>query len=285
MWDERGPLVGRGQRFINVNIDPAALGAPAPHDIAMVADARLALADLLDALGDDDVTAAADWLTRLRETRRVYEEQFDQTADEGVMHPAALSRAIAQALPKDALVVFDGGHTTFWSNDIIPVSQVRTRFHDPGMCQLGFGLPYALSLQSANPSLPVVNITGDGSFGFTIQELDTARRYRLPVVTIVHNNAAWGIIRAGQRAQLDFELGTDLAGTDYAAIAHGFGCFGETVVEPSGLAPALERALQSGLPSVLDCHTRFVPHPCLKAFGRMNAYGFDALTDTPAVQP
>ena len=66
------------------------------------------------------------------------------------------------------------------------------------MCQLGFGLPYALALQLEYPDRLVVNITGDGSFGFTIQELDTARRNRLPVVTIVHNNAAWGIIRAGQ---------------------------------------------------------------------------------------
>jgi acetolactate synthase-1/2/3 large subunit len=98
------------------------------------------------------------------------------------------------------------------------------------------------------------------------------------VVTIVHNNASWGIIRAGQRKQLDFELGTGLDGADYAAIARGFGCFGETVTEQGELAGALARALQSGLPSVLDCHTRFVPHPCLKAFGRMNAYGFDALT-------
>ena len=98
----------------------------------------------------------------------------------------------------------------------------------------------------------------------------------MPPLASIH--AAWGIIRAGQRAQLDFELGTGLDGTDYAAIARGFGCFGETVRAPDELAPALARAFASRLPSVLDCHTSFVPHPCLKAFGRMNAYGFDALT-------
>jgi acetolactate synthase-1/2/3 large subunit len=194
------------------------------------------------------------------------------------MHPAALSHALADVLPDNAICVYDGGHTSFWSNDILPVHATRTRFHDPGMCQLGFGLPYALALQMDYPDRPVFNVTGDGSFGFTIQELDTARRNRLPVITIVHNNAAWGIIRAGQRAQFDFELGTQLDGTDYAAIARGFGCFGETVARPDDLAPALAHAMQSGLPAVLDCHTAFVPHPNLKAFGRMNAYGFDALT-------
>ena len=80
-----------------------------------------------------------------------------------------------------------------------------------------------------------MNITGDGAFGFTLQELDTARRYGLPVINVIHNNASWGIIRAGQKAQLDFELGTSLADTDYAAIARGFGCFGETVSKPDGL--------------------------------------------------
>ena len=115
------------------------------------------------------------------------------------MHPAALAKAVADALPTDALAVYDGGHTTFWSNDLTPVHEVRTRFHEPGMSHLGFGLPFAIALQLADPKRRVVNITGDGSFGFTLQELDTARRKGLPVVTVIHNNAAWGIIRQGQR--------------------------------------------------------------------------------------
>jgi acetolactate synthase-1/2/3 large subunit len=198
-------------------------------------------------------------------------------ADPGGMHPAALAEVIGQALPADALAVFDGGHTSFWSNDLTPVQHERTRFHDPGMCQLGFGLPYALALQWLNPGRAVFNITGDGSFGFTLQELDSARRHRLPVITIVHNNEAWGVIRAGQRQQLDFEFGTSLEGSDYAAIARGFGCHGETVTDVAQLRPALQRALASGLPAVLDCRTRFVPHPAMPAFGSMNRYGFEAL--------
>ena len=67
------------------------------------------------------------------------------------------------------------------------------------------GLPYALALQWLHPGRPVFNPTGDGTFGFTIQELDTARRLKLPVINIVHNNACWGIVRHGQRMQLDFE--------------------------------------------------------------------------------
>jgi acetolactate synthase-1/2/3 large subunit len=280
MWDERGPFARRHHRLVNINIDPSALGAPALHEVAMQADAGLALADLLRALGDAEAAGAADWLPALKAVRADYESRLAAMAGDGAspMHPAALARAVGQALPGDAIAVFDGGHTTFWSNDLTPVHEVRTRFHDPGMSQLGFGLPYAMALQRVHPGKAVVNITGDGAFGFTMQELDSARRHRLPVVNIIHNNAAWGIIRAGQRAQLDFESGTSLEGTDYAAIARAFGCHGEAVERVEDVAPALQRALASGLPAVLDCRTRFVPHPAMPAFGSMNRYGFDALT-------
>ena len=194
--------------------------------------------------------------------------------------PAALAKAIAAALPADALAVYDGGHTTFWSNDLTPVHDVRTRFHEPGMSHLGFGLPYALSLKLQQPQRAVFNITGDGSFGFTMNELDSARRLGLAVITVIHNNTAWGIIRAGQKMQLDFEMGTSLEGTDYAAIARGFGCHGELVTRAQDVAPAIERAIASGLPAVLDCRTRFVPHPAGPMFGAMNRFGFDALTRT-----
>ncbi len=124
----------------------------------------------------------------------------------------------------------------------------------------------------------MLNITGDGAFGFTLNELDTARRYGLPVITVVHNNAAWGVIRMGQKAGLGFEMATDLEDTDYAAIARGFGCHGEVVTRAADVAPALQRAIASGLPAVLDCRTRFVPHPAVAQFVSMNKYGFASLT-------
>ncbi len=280
MWDERGPLARRSQRLVSINIDPSALGQPALHEVALQADARAALDDLLATCGEGlgrQVERA--WLPGLRAARGAYDSRLalmgeeDEGKDGEPMHPAALARAIGQALPQDCLAVFDGGHTSFWSNDLTPVREARTRFHEPGMSHLGFGLPYAIALQAQQPQRTVALITGDGSFGFTLNELDTARRYRLPVLCVLHNNAAWGIIRAGQRNALGFEMGTALDGTDYAAIARGFGCHGERVTALAEVAPAIRRALASGLPAVLDCQTRFVPHPAMPAFARMNRYG------------
>lgn len=283
MWDDRGPFARRHHRLVNVNVDPSALGAPALHEVAMQADARLAIADLLEALGDAPPGADPGWLARIRAVRARYEARLEVMARDtsATMHPAALAAAVGRALPRDALAVFDGGHTSFWSNDLTPVHDARTRFHEPGMSHLGFGLPYALALRLAFPSRPVFNLTGDGAFGFTLQELDSARRHGLPVITVIHNNAAWGVIRAGQR-MAGFEFGTGLEGTDYAAIARGFGCHGEVVTDATEVAPAIGRALASGLPAVIDCRTVFLPHPAMPAFGRMNRYGWDALVRAPA---
>lgn len=281
MWDEHGALARRHHRVINVNIDPGALGHAVAHEVGMHADARLALRDILAALGDDVATDPG-WLANARSLRLDYERKLNDLAAETgeVMHPAALAKAIAAAMPEDSLAVFDGGHTTFWSNDFTPAHDVRTRFHEPGMSHLGFGLPAAIALQMHFPSKPVFNITGDGAFGFTLNELDTARRYRLPVITVIHNNAAWGVIRMGQKMGLDFEMGTALEDTDYAAIARGFGCYGEVVTRPEQIAAAIERARSSGLPAVLDCRTKFLPHPAVGQFVSMNKYNFQSLTRT-----
>jgi thiamine pyrophosphate-dependent acetolactate synthase large subunit-like protein len=222
LWDDKGPLVRKHQHLINVNIDSSSLGEPALHEVGIHADARAALVRIVSALKSKGArSASSDWLQGLRETYARYQRKLASLAEDRnpVMHPAALAKEIAAALPRDSLVVYDGGHTTFWSNDFTPVEDVRTRFHEPGMSQLGFGLPHGIALKFVHPEKPVFNITGDGSFGFTLQELDTARRYGLPVINIIHNNQAWGIIKAGQKKSLDFSLGTDLEGTDYAAIA------------------------------------------------------------------
>jgi thiamine pyrophosphate-dependent acetolactate synthase large subunit-like protein len=281
MWDDRGPFVRRHHRLININTDPSALGHPAMHEIAMQADASLALNDILETMrAEPGISTDPTWLASVRAIRSLYDEKLSKLANENepVMHPAALAKAIGQCLTADCLAVFDGGHTTFWSNDLTPVSHPKTRFHEPGMSHLGFGLAYAIALKIKFPSKTVMNITGDGSFGFTMNELDTARRYGLAVITLIHNNAAWGIIRSGQKMQLDFEMATSLEGTDYAAIARGFGCYGEVIENAADVPGAIERAKASGLPAVIDCRTKFMPHPAGPMFGSMNRFGFDSLT-------
>ena len=265
LWEGSRPLGGSQQRLVHIDVDASRIGALVPADVRIVGDARSTVAALLEALGDGEPADTAGWIASLVASHRSHVASLTPEDAGEPLHPGVATAALAAALPDGALVVYDGGHTTFWSNDLIPATGPRTRFHEPGMAHLGFGLPYALALQLLHPERPVVNVTGDGAFGFTIAELDTARRYGLPVVTVVMNNAAWGVIGFGQRRQ-GFELGTALEGTRYAEIARAFGCHGEEVVTADGIGHALERALASGSPAVLDVRVRFEPHPSLPRF-------------------
>lgn len=267
-WRNGEVMLSPSASLIQVDTDPAQIGRNRHTALGIVADARQTAKALIDSLPSPSRDQRRPWVEDLKKMHDSFLARVSATARNTATpaHPALLVEKTAALLGDDALVVYDGGHTTFWNNDL-PVSAPRTRFHEPGLGQLGFGLAYALALQAAYPDKRVINTTGDGSFGFTVQELDTARREGLPVINIIHNNAAWGVIREGQSKQ-GFEFGTSLEETDYAAIAEGFGCFGARVNHPDGLSTAFAEAVASGLPAVLDCRVAFVPHPMMANFAQ-----------------
>jgi thiamine pyrophosphate-dependent acetolactate synthase large subunit-like protein len=264
-WEGSAPPIAGA--LIHADVDPEVIGRLITPAVGIVGDARATLRALGEAIGGASSADPA-WLASLVAEHRAARAAHLAEADDGALplHPATLADALGRALPDDALVVYDGAHTSFFTNDLTPARAPRERFHEPGMGHLGFGLPYANALALAFPGRPVVNVTGDGAFGFTLQELDTARRAGLPTVTIIHNNSAWGVIRLGQK-RAGFELGTDLEGTDHVAIARAFGCHAERVERAEDVGPALARALASGRPAVIDVPVRLVPHPGLPRFG------------------
>jgi thiamine pyrophosphate-dependent acetolactate synthase large subunit-like protein len=267
LWVPGGGVRGwPDQQLVQVDIDPAVIGRHRPVSVGLHGDAAAVCEQLLEAL-DGRHSSDERWVASLVDEHRAYRGRLAALAGDAALplHPAALAAEVGRWLPADAFAVYDGGHTSFWSNDLTPAREPRTRFHEPGLGHLGFGLPYAISLALDEPDRVAVNLTGDGAFGFTIQELDTARRYGVNVINVIHDNSAWGVIGLAQR-QADFELGTELPDTDYAAIARGFGCHGETVERLDDIRPALERALASGLPAVVDVHVRFEPHPGMRRF-------------------
>jgi thiamine pyrophosphate-dependent acetolactate synthase large subunit-like protein len=272
LWDGMNPAGAENpeQQLIHLDRDPTVIGRLRPAAVGLVGDARAVLDQLLQELAGSGPRSDPTWREGLRAEHHAHGAHVAAlgVGEDGEMHPAQLARALGEALPADALVVYDGAHTSFWSNDLTPVPGPRTRFHDPGSGHLGFGVPYANALALLEPDRPVIDVTGDGAFGFTVAELDTAVRYGLHAIHVIHDNQAWGVIAQSQK-RLGFELGTELAGTDYAAIARGFGAHGERISSPEEVGPALSRALASGGPAVIDARVRFVPHPGMPRFGAM----------------
>jgi benzoylformate decarboxylase len=128
---------------------------------------------------------------------------------------------------------------------------------------LGWAMPGALGVKLANPDRPVLAVVGDGASMYTVQALWTAARYNIPVVYAICNNRSYRILKVNMDTYLrhmqdDQERQSDYVGMDFAnpldlaAIARAMGVAGETVEDPAGLGPALERAYASGKPALLD---------------------------------
>ena len=126
------------------------------------------------------------------------------------------------------------------------------------MGHLGVGIPYAIGVQIAKPDKLVIVINGDGSVMFNIQELETAVRLNLPIIVIIANNSSWGMIKSSQKSVFKKRyIDVDFPEIDYVAIARGFGCYAEKIKDPKDIKKALQRAIDSKKPSVLDIKIAF----------------------------
>ena len=250
-------------KFIQVDIHPQELGMNRPLEVAVCADAKATLRSLLDALGPRP-WAPRPWLEHLRALRCAWQEKLAQlAADDGVpIHPAAFHTELKKALPSDVLYAWDGGDFTHWGRAILPATRPGAWLRLGPLGTIGSALPNALSMQLAHPGEPVVLITGDGSLGFYIAELDSAVRHKLPIVTIVGNDAGWGLERELQGYATGGEtVACELRATRYDIVMQGFGGAGENIERLEQVRPAVDRAFAAGVPYCLNVNIRGVRSP------------------------
>ncbi len=267
---DKPPLYARSmeQKLIQIEIDPHQIGKNTRADLGIVADARHAVEQLVEALGTSPRFAIDDsWLPRLAALHREYRSTVDAIADmpysfRGRINEAAAVRALAGLIDRDAFVCIDGGQVMEWSHTFIPVRHPRALLYNPGMGHLGTGLPFANAAKLANRDRQVVCIAGDGSTGCTVQELETAARYGLNIILVVLNDSCWGMYKPfGDMVFKNPNFGVHLTDVDFAAVAKGFGCHGETVTVLDDLAPAFARACAAGGPAVINVVVDFAEHP------------------------
>ncbi len=150
--------------------------------------------------------------------------------------------------------------TEAWTKPADAFAPWTNLFIGSAMGTLGIGLPFGIAARAARPGEPVFVFTGDGAFGLSAIELDTAARHRLPVVVVVVNNGGWGDVRHEQRMFYGEEAdqGAILSNMRYDLLAEAVGGHAERVTEQAELRPALERAMKAtdqGYPAVVDCVT------------------------------
>lgn len=248
---------GRTDRtWIYIENDPTAIGVNRPIDIPLVGDLRAVVPQLTAAVKGRIDRRCAELPGWAAEHSRLLDEELATVPTTSTpIHPARLAVEATRVLPKDAVIVRDGGASSLFFTQFL---QMRPRdfFWNQNYGSIGPGLPYAVGAQVAvGDARRVVLLTGDSSFLFHISELETAVRKNLPVVSIVWVDHAWGIEVASYRAA----LGKDTAETEahwgrhvrLDRIAEGFGAHGEYVERAEDIAPAVERALASGKPAVV----------------------------------
>ena len=196
-----------------------------------------------------------------RETRAKHLARADKLAasmaqaapgSDGLMHPNRLLAALREVLPRDAVLVADGGDFLSFAR----VGLAATGYLDPGSLGcIGIGTPFGIGAALACPGRTVVVATGDGSFGFNAMEIDTAARHRVLLLIVVANNGSWAIEVRDQQETHGKVVGTKLQFADHAAMARGFGLHAERVERVEDLAGAIQRALAAvlaGGPALLD---------------------------------
>lgn len=250
--EKLGATLAAGQTLVQLDIDPTVVGRALKAEIAVIGDARDGLARLLEALGAG--VASTDWdRAWLAALRRDPGPRFTRDV-------AAAIAALRGALPDDAIVVNDQTGLTYWMEHRFPVYAPRTFLYPTGSAVLGYALPAAIGAKLAKPERAVAAVAGDGGFMFSVAELATAVKYRLPIVALIVNDERYGAIKYLQERMYDGRWGeADLANPDFPALARAFGARGERLASVDDVPGAIKRALAADAPTVLELRMAIEP--------------------------
>ncbi len=244
------------QRWICVERDPTAIGVNREIDLPLVGDLRAVLPQLSEAVEKRGPFEAPPQLGKWREQQEGLRRLLAESAPETVpIHPGRAVLEVRAAVPDDAVLVRDGGSTGLW--EAIYNEQRSTDFlWTSKFGHLGTGLPYALAAQLAVGSeRRVCLITGDSALGFYTMELETAVRHHLPVLVVVNYDQHWGMEHAGQLGEIGRLVECQHAPVRLDALAKSLGAHGEYCTRTDEIRPAVERALGSGKPALVQIVT------------------------------
>jgi acetolactate synthase-1/2/3 large subunit len=251
-----GEIFSASAKFVQVDILPDEIGRNRTVDLGIVSDIKSFLAELNDILEEKAIGATLreqfqPWVETLRSAEKDSKDQAKSMWECSTLpiHPMRLAKEVNDFMNcEDDIVVADGGDTTTWMGMTRTVRKGGT-YLDYGLygC-LAVGLPYAIAAKLKNPDKRVLAIMGDGSTGFNFMEYHTAIRKKIPIVVVISNDQAWGMIMHSQQLRLGHHIpeGTELGWVDYHKMVETLGGFGICVEKPEDIRPALEAAFASG---------------------------------------
>jgi acetolactate synthase-1/2/3 large subunit len=249
-----GAWIPEKAKVIQIDVEGSEIGHGRQVDLGIVCDCREALRAMIRASEGRSFPDRSDWSATLKNAQNAWKFLYKDVleSDAKPMHPLRLMREIDRVLGDDGVLAVDGGETFVWM-------QMASTMNKPGrfvsygyLGCLGVGIPFGLAAKIRYPDKRVLVVTGDGSIGLNFAEFHTAVRHKLPIVVVVNNDQAWGMVKHEQELRGLKVLASELGPVHYERAAEGFGVYGELVEDPLDLPDALERAFASGHPACLN---------------------------------
>ncbi|MFP3845549.1 thiamine pyrophosphate-binding protein [Priestia filamentosa] len=272
-------------KLIQIDIDPSEIGRNYPVEIGAVADLKQALT-VLNRVAKELVQEGLQ-NEELKQEIASYREEFKKSNQKFItdnsfpMQPQRILEEVREVLPKDAYITTDVGWNKNGVGQQFPIYEAGSILTPGGFATMGFGAPAALGAKIAQPDKVVVSLVGDGGFGQNPALLATAAEENIPVVWIIMNNYAFGTIAGLQKAHYGTTLGTlferdgNPYSPDYAAIAKAYGVEGIKIEAAEEFKPALQRAIESNKPVVIDVAMLNNPVPTSGHWNIMDIYSPD----------
>lgn len=253
----RPPLFSDRVKMIQIDIEGSEIGRNRPIDIGIIGDAREVLRQLTaEVRGRIRSAKDSPWIQECRAYARSRLERLeaDMNSNQIPIHPLRLCKEIRDFLDRDAILIMDGADITIFGGSVLRTYEPGHWLENPPSGSLGIGIPFAIAAKLAKPDKQVLVLNGDGSFGFNAMEFDTAVRHKIPIVTVIGNDSAWGFVKHVQQEMYGKErvIGTALTPARYDKVVEALGGYGEYVEKPEQIRPALERAFSSGVPACIN---------------------------------
>lgn len=239
-------------KLIQVNIDAAEIGVTRECNVGIVGDAKAVLQQLAaEGKGKLSPKRYSAWVSQLGKINREKNAKAVErmSSDRLPIHPLRLCKEVSEFLDRDAIVVVDGQEILNYGRQSIQTFVPGHRLNSGAFGTMGVGLPFGIGAKVAHPDKQVLVLHGDGSFGLNAMELDTAVRFKIPVVTVISLNGGWTAEEEHPKP------GRKLGYQRYDKMAEALGCHGEYVEDPAQIKPALARAFKSGLPALVNVRT------------------------------
>jgi acetolactate synthase-1/2/3 large subunit len=245
-------------KLIQVDIDELAIGRNYPTYLGVNADVRTFSRQLLSLIGEGGHRGEyAEWNRQVAAWKDEWTEYQEEhyRPDAKPIHPEHIIRTLRKALPQEGILAVDVGSHHTWVVSRWESYLPRTVVQAWGFGAMGFGAAGALGAKLAAPDRPVVCLTGDSGFLMVSHVVATAVEYDIPVTWVVWNNCGYGVTRGGGYGMINRfrrHATGELLSPDYATLARGYGAEGIRVDAPGELGDALERAITSNRPTVVD---------------------------------